>query len=59
MSILGICCSKRLQKGGQIGYYGGAANEESPLFRKKVDSSVLVGFTWSIFQSATRVTTSE
>jgi len=53
--------TKRLQAyvGGQIGYYGGAANEDSPLFRKKVDSSVLVGFTWSIFQSATRVTTSE
>jgi MipA family protein len=45
--------------GGQIGYYGGAANENSPLFRNKVDSSVLVGFTWSIFQSDTRVPTSE
>ena len=53
--------TKRLQAyvGGQIGYYGGAANEDSPLFRRKVNSSVFVGFTWSIFQSDTRVTTSE
>jgi MipA family protein len=53
--------TKRVQGyvGGQIGYYGGAANEKSPLFRKKVDSTVLVGFIWSIFQSDTLVTTSE
>ena len=41
--------------GGQVGYYGGAANEDSPLFRQKVNSSIHVAFTWSIFQSDTRV----
>jgi len=41
--------------GGQAGYYGGAANEDSPLFRQKMNYSAHVGFTWSIFQSDTRV----
>ncbi|MBC8018281.1 MAG: MipA/OmpV family protein [Verrucomicrobia bacterium] len=45
--------------GGHVGYYGGAANEDSPLFRQKVNSSIYVAFTWSIFQSDTRVSSSE
>ena len=49
----------RAYVGGQVGYYGGAENEDSPLFRQKVNSSVYVGFTWSIFQSDTRVISSE
>jgi len=55
----GITDRIRAYVGGQVGYYGGAANEDSPLFRQKVNSSVHVGFTWSIFQSNTRVTSSE
>jgi outer membrane scaffolding protein for murein synthesis (MipA/OmpV family) len=45
--------------GGHVGYYGGSANENSPLFRQKVNSSIYVAFTWSIFQSDTRVISSE
>ncbi len=45
----------RAYVGGQAGYYAGAANEDSPLFRRKVDASVYGGFIWSIFQSDTRV----
>jgi MipA family protein len=45
----------RAYVGGQVGYYGGAANEDSPLFRQKVNSSVHAGFTWSLFQSEARV----
>jgi len=51
----GITDRVRVYVGGHIGYYGGAANEESPLFRQKVNSSAHVGFTWSLFQSDTRV----
>jgi MipA family protein len=52
----GITDRVRAYVGGQVGYYGGAANEDSPLFRQKVNSSIHVAFTWSIFQSDTRVT---
>jgi outer membrane scaffolding protein for murein synthesis (MipA/OmpV family) len=52
----GVTDRIRIYVGGQIGYYGGAANEDSPLFRQKVNSSAHVGFTWSIFQSDTRAT---
>ncbi len=45
----------RAYVGGKLGYYGGAANEDSPLFRQKVNASIHAGFTWSIFQSDTRV----
>lgn len=54
----GITDRIRAYVGGYIGYYGGAANEDSPLFRQKVNGAVHVGFTWSIFQSDTRVTSS-
>jgi len=50
----GITDHIRAYVGGNVGYYGGAANEDSPLFRRKVNSSAHVGFTWSIFQSGTR-----
>lgn len=49
----------RAYVGGHLGYYGGAANEASPLFRQKVNSSIYVAFTWSIFQSDTRVISSK
>ena len=55
----GITDRVRVYVGGQVGYYGGAANEDSPLFRQKVNSSIHVAFTWSIFQSDTRVSSSE
>jgi len=55
----GITDRVRVYVGGQVGYYGGAANEDSPLFRQKVNSSIHVAFTWSIFQSDTRVSVSE
>ncbi len=35
----------------QAGYYGGAANEDSPLFRDRVNVGVGLGMIWSIFQS--------
>jgi outer membrane scaffolding protein for murein synthesis (MipA/OmpV family) len=53
----GITDRVRAYVGGSVGYYGGSANEDSPLFRHKVNSSVHVGFTWSFFQSDKRVTT--
>lgn len=60
---LGVSCRVmdrvRIYAGGQVGYYGGAANEDSPLFRKKMNTSVHAGFTWSIFQSDTRVNSYE
>jgi len=55
----GITDRVRVYVGGQVGYYGGAANEDSPLFRQKVNSSIHVAFTWSIFQRDTRVSSSE
>ena len=36
---------------GQVGYYMGAANEDSPLHRADVTGAVGFGFTWAIFQS--------
>ena len=41
--------------GGKIGYYGGAANEDSPLFRQKVNAAIHAAFSWVFFQSDTRV----
>ena len=55
----GITNRVRAYVGGHVGYYGGAANEDSPLFRQKVNSSVHLGLTWSIVQSDTRVRSSE
>ena len=52
----GITDRVRAFVGWRVGYYGGAANEDSPLFRQKVSSSIHVGFTWSIYQSDTRAT---
>lgn len=55
----GITNRLRTYVGWQVGYYGGAENEDSPLFRQKVNSTVYVGFTWSVFQSNARVSSSE
>jgi hypothetical protein len=55
----GITDRVKAYVGGHVGYYGGAANEDSPLFRQKVNSSIYVAFTWSIFQSDSRVSSSE
>jgi len=52
----GITDRIRAYAGWRAGYYGGSANEESPLFRQKVNASIYAGFTWSIYQSSTRVT---
>jgi outer membrane scaffolding protein for murein synthesis (MipA/OmpV family) len=35
----------------QVGYYGGATNEDSPLFRDEVNVGVGLGLIWSVFQS--------
>jgi outer membrane scaffolding protein for murein synthesis (MipA/OmpV family) len=35
----------------QVGYYAGATNEDSPLFRDDVNVGVGLGLIWSIFQS--------
>jgi len=40
--------------GGSLGYYGGAANESSPLFKDDLNLSGGVGFIWSIFHSDRR-----
>lgn len=45
----------RVFAGTQIGYFGGAANEDSPLFRDKWNVGVGVGLTWSFWQSDTKV----
>lgn len=51
----GITDRLRTYAGYRLGYYGGAANEASPLFRQEINSSIYVGFTWLIYQSSTRV----
>ena len=40
---------------GGIGYYGGSANANSPLFRQKTNEYINAGLTWSIIQSDMRV----
>jgi hypothetical protein len=35
----------------QVGYYGGATNEDSPLFKDELNAGVGLGLIWSIFQS--------
>src|ERR1035437_2233492 len=55
----GIMDRVRIYIGGNVGYFGGAANEDCPMFRQKVNASVHAGFSWSIFQSDKRVTSSE
>lgn len=50
----GVTDRVRAYVGGQAAYYGGAANEDSPLFRRKVNSSIHAGVTWSFYQSDTR-----
>jgi len=51
----GITEQIRANVGGGIGYYGGAANTNSPLFRQNTNVSINAVLTWSIFQSDTRV----
>ena len=41
----------RLYAGTRLSYYGGARNEDSPLFRNKYNYSLIAGFSWSIWQS--------
>ena len=48
----------RAYVGGGIGYYGGAVNQRSPLFRQEITTSVHAALTWSRFQSKTRVPSS-
>jgi outer membrane scaffolding protein for murein synthesis (MipA/OmpV family) len=51
----GITERIRASVGGGIGYFGGAANTKSPLFRQDTNASIHAVLTWSIFQSDTRV----
>lgn len=48
--------TERLRVSGavRVGYFGGSANEDSPLYRDDVNFSVGIGFTWSFFQSSKR-----
>ena len=41
--------------GGQIAYYGGAANEDSPLFIDDLTGSIGAGLVWSLYESDARV----
>ncbi|GAC1631573.1 MAG: hypothetical protein NVS9B10_25120 [Nevskia sp.] len=41
----------RLYAATKLSYYGGARNEDSPLFRNKYNYGVFAGFSWSIWQS--------
>jgi outer membrane protein len=37
--------------GGNVGYYGGATNADSPLLKREVNAGVAVGFAYSFYQS--------
>jgi MipA family protein len=37
--------------GSRLGYYGGSANEKSPLYRKDINASFGLGLAWSFYQS--------
>ncbi len=39
----------------RVDYYGGAANRDSPLFRRDVNASATVGFAYSLWRSEERV----
>ena len=41
--------------GGQIAYYGSAANEDSPLFIDDLTGSIGAGLVWSLYESDARV----
>ena len=41
----------RLWVGTRLGIHNGAANDDSPLFKDKINTSVFMAFFWSIFQS--------
>lgn len=41
--------------GGEVSYLGGNANEDSPLFRQRVNYRVAVGFAWKILVSKSTV----
>lgn len=45
----------KLLLGGEVSYLGGNANEDSPLFRQRVNYRVGIGFSWKIFVSKTMV----
>lgn len=45
----------RILFGGEVSYLGGNVNEESPLFRRRVNYRGAIGFTWKIFVSETTV----
>lgn len=45
----------RVVAGGQVAYYGGAENEDSPLFRDTVGFSLGVGVVWKVWISDERV----
>lgn len=41
--------------GGRLESFHGAANDDSPLFRQKWNTSLALGFSWSLYQSEARV----
>jgi len=41
--------------GGRLESFHGATNDDSPLFRDKWNTSVALGFAWSLYQSESRV----
>lgn len=45
----------RFFTGVQVSYYGGAANEDSPLLLDEITNSVGAGFVWSLYESDARV----
>ncbi|MCY4032767.1 MAG: MipA/OmpV family protein [Hyphomicrobiales bacterium] len=51
----GITDRLRLFTGVQVSYYGGAANEDSPLLLDEITSTVGAGLVWSIYESDAQV----
>ena len=45
----------RVFTGTEVGFYSGAANEDSPLFEEEVTASVFLGFAYRLFESERRV----
>ncbi len=49
----------RLYATTKLSYFGGAANEDSPLFRETFNYNFFLGFSWSIWQSKETVARTE
>ena len=51
----GITDRLRFFTGVQVSYYGGAANEDSPLLLDEITNAVGAGFVWSLYESDAQV----